>query len=55
VSKKSEIAAAIPCALLRYSEDGHIEIDNNGAEHALRAVALEDRIPGASGPPPPTD
>ena len=27
-------------ALLRYSEDGHIEIDNNAAERALRAVAL---------------
>jgi transposase len=46
VSKKSEIAAAIRYALgrwralLRYSEDGHIEIDNNAAERALRAVAL---------------
>ena len=27
-------------ALLRYSDDGHIEIDNNAAERALRAVAL---------------
>ena len=27
-------------ALLRYAEDGHIEIDNNAAERALRAVAL---------------
>ena len=46
VSKKSEIGAAIRYALgrwralLRYSEDGHIEIDNNAAERALRAVAL---------------
>jgi transposase len=46
VSKKSEIAAAIRYALgrwralLRYSEDGHIEMDNNAAERALRAVAL---------------
>jgi len=46
VSKKSEVAAAIRYALgrwralLRYSEDGHIEIDNNAAERALRAVAL---------------
>jgi hypothetical protein len=46
VSRKSEIAVAIRyalgrwCALLRYSEDGHIEIDNNAAERALRAVAL---------------
>jgi len=46
VSKKSEIAAAIRYALgrwralLRYCEDGRIEIDNNSAERALRAVAL---------------
>jgi transposase len=46
VSRKSEIAAAIRYALgrwralLRYSEDGRIEIDNNAAERALRAVAL---------------
>jgi len=46
VSKKSEIAAAIHYALgrwralLRYCDDGHIEIDNNAAERALRAVAL---------------
>ena len=46
VSRKSEIAAAIRYALgrwralLRYCEDGHIEIDNNAAERALRAVAL---------------
>jgi transposase len=46
VSRKSEIAVAIRYALgrwralLRYSEDGTIEIDNNAAERALRAVAL---------------
>jgi hypothetical protein len=46
VSRKSEIAAAIRYALgrwralLRYCENGHIEIDNNAAERALRAVAL---------------
>jgi transposase len=27
-------------ALLRYIDDGRIEIDNNGAERALRAVVL---------------
>ena len=27
-------------ALTRYAEDGHLEIDNNAAERALRAVAL---------------
>jgi len=46
VSRKSEIAAAIGYALarwpalVRYCEDGRIEIDNNPAERALRAVAL---------------
>jgi transposase len=46
VSRKSEIAAAIGYALarwpalMRYCEDGQIEIDNNAAERALRAVAL---------------
>jgi transposase len=46
VSRKSEIAAAIRYALgrwralLRFSENGSIEIDNNAAERALRAVAL---------------
>jgi transposase len=46
VSRKSEIAVAIRYALgrwralLRYCEDGHIEIDNNAAERALRGVAL---------------
>jgi transposase len=46
VSRKSEVAAAIGYALarwpalLRYCEDGRIEIDNNPAERALRVVAL---------------
>jgi transposase len=46
VSRKSEIAAAIGYALARwpalarYCDDGRIEIDNNAAERALRAVAL---------------
>jgi transposase len=46
LSRKSEIAAAISyalgrwSALVRYCDDGFIEIDNNAAERALRAVAL---------------
>jgi hypothetical protein len=46
VSRKSDIAAAIGYALgrwpalLRYCDDGLLEIDNNAAERALRAVAL---------------
>lgn len=46
VSKKSELAKAIGyalsrwTALSRYCDDGRIEIDNNAAERALRAVAL---------------
>jgi hypothetical protein len=46
VSKKSELAKAIGyvltrwTALTRYVTDGRIEIDNNAAERALRAVAL---------------
>jgi transposase len=46
LSRKSDTAAAIGYALgrwpalLRYCDDGHIEIDNNAAERALRAVAL---------------
>lgn len=46
VSAKSALAVAIRYALSRWSalgrycEDGHIEIDNNAAERALRAVAL---------------
>jgi transposase len=45
-SKKSELAAAIGyvlmrwTALTRYRDDGRLEIDNNAAERALRAVAL---------------
>ncbi len=46
VSAKSALAVAIRyalsrwTALARYCDDGHIEIDNNAAERALRAVAL---------------
>jgi len=46
LSRKSDTAAAIRYALsrwnalLRYSDDGRLEIDNNAAERALRAVAL---------------
>jgi transposase len=45
-SKKSALASAIQyalarwAALTRYVDDGRIEIDNNAAERALRAVAL---------------
>ncbi len=44
--KKSELAGAIRyalsrwTALVRYRDDGRVEIDNNAAERALRAVAL---------------
>ena len=46
LSKKSELAKAIRyalsnwIALTHYCEDGRLEIDNNAAERALRAVAL---------------
>jgi transposase len=46
LSRKSEVTAAIHYAvgrwtqLLRYCDDGRLEIDNNAAERALRAVAL---------------
>jgi transposase len=46
LSKKSELATAIRyalsrwAALTRYRDDGRVEIDNNTAERALRAVAL---------------
>ena len=46
VSAKSELAGAIRyalarwAALSRYLDDGTLEIDNNAAERALRAVAL---------------
>jgi len=46
LSQKSDVAMAIRYALdrwdalLRFSEDGRIEMDNNAAERALRAVAL---------------
>ena len=46
VSTKSALAIAIRyaltrwAALVRYRDDGHIDIDNNAAERSLRAVAL---------------
>jgi hypothetical protein len=46
LSKKSDTATAVRYALgrwealLRYCNDGHLEIDNNAAERSLRAVAL---------------
>lgn len=46
LSKKGELAVAIRyalsrwAALTRYRDDGRLEIDNNAAERALRAVAL---------------
>ncbi len=46
VSARSALAGAIKYALarwpalIRYRDDGHLEIDNNAAERALRAVAL---------------
>src|SRR5579875_283866 len=46
LSAKSALAAAMRYALARwpalerYIDDGHLEIDNNAAERALRAVAL---------------
>jgi hypothetical protein len=46
LSQKSDVAAAILYALGRWSglvlycEDGRVEMDNNAAERALRAVAL---------------
>jgi hypothetical protein len=45
LSQKSDVAAAIRyalkrwSALLRYCEDGRVEMDNNAAERTLRAVA----------------
>ena len=46
LSKKSELARAVRYELARwpalclYRDDGRAEIDNNGAERALRAIAL---------------
>jgi hypothetical protein len=46
IMQKSDVAAAIRYALghwpalVRYCGDGRVEIDNNAAERALRAVAL---------------
>jgi transposase len=46
LSQKSDVAMAIRyaldrwSALLRFCEDGRVEMDNNAAERSLRAVAL---------------
>ena len=46
LSRKSDTALAVRYALgrwealVRYVDDGHLEIDNNAAERALRTVAL---------------
>ena len=46
LSRKSDTAIAVRyalgrwAALMHYCDDGHLEIDNNAAERALRAVAL---------------
>src|SRR6266481_5011956 len=46
LSRKSDTAIAVRYALgrweslMRYCDDGHLEIDNNAAERALRVVAL---------------
>jgi hypothetical protein len=46
LSRKSDTTAAVRYtlvlwdALVRYCDDGHLEIDNNSAERALRAVAV---------------
>src|SRR5437660_9210880 len=46
LSKKSDTTIAVRYALgrwealMRYCDDGHLELDNNAAERALRAVAL---------------
>jgi transposase len=46
LSRKSDTAVAVRYALgrwealMRYCDDGRLEIDNNAAERALRAVAL---------------
>ena len=46
LSQKSDTTAAVKYALsrwealTRYADDGRLEIDNNAAERALRAVAL---------------
>jgi transposase len=46
LSRKSDTALAVRYALgrwealMRYCDDGHLEIDNNAAERALRVVAL---------------
>jgi transposase len=50
LSKKSDTAVAVRYALgrwkalLRYCDDGRLEIDNNAAERALRAVGRQKEL-----------
>jgi hypothetical protein len=36
-------------ALIRYCEDGDLEIDNNGAERSLRGIAVGRKNPAKAG------
>src|SRR5690348_9965775 len=40
VSAKSKIADAIRCGLIRFLDDGRIEIDSNAVERSMRPIAL---------------
>ncbi|MES2391004.1 MAG: transposase [Acidobacteriota bacterium] len=40
VSGRRSIAREVRKALTRYLDDGHLKIDDNAGEHALRGVAL---------------
>jgi len=59
ISGKSPLAAAIRYALARikrlrpYLDHGFLEIDNNGAERAMRAIArlFGAKIPQLTAPP----
>ena len=58
LSRKSDTTTAVRYALtlwealVRYCEDGRLEIDNNAAERALRAVALAGRTICSRAPMP---
>ncbi|WP_267877650.1 IS66 family transposase [Massilia frigida] len=57
LSRQFDTAAAILYTLklwptlIRYADDGRIEIDNPAAERSLRGIALGLRIPPVSGAP----
>jgi hypothetical protein len=46
LSRRSDLAVAVRyaltrwAALIRYAEDGRLEIDNNAAERSLRSIAV---------------